>query len=44
MVNNKKFKLDPYVDAQGILRVGGRIPKSLVQQQIQYPILLPKDC
>ena len=24
-VNNRIFKLDPYVDAQGVLRVGGRI-------------------
>ena len=43
-VNNRIFKLDPYVDAQGVLRVDGRIQKSLVQQEIQHPMLLPKDC
>ena len=43
-VNNKIFKIDPYIDAQGVLRVGGRTRKSLVQQGIQHPILLPKDC
>ena len=43
-VNNRIFKLDPHVDAQGVLRVGGRIQKSLVQQETQHPMLLPKDC
>ena len=43
-VNNRIFKLDPFVDAQVVLRVAGRIRKSLVQQEIQHPILLPKDC
>ena len=43
-VNNRLFKLGPYVDAQGILRVCSRIRKSLIQQEIQYPMLLPKDC
>ena len=42
--NNKLFKLDPYVDAQGVLRVGGRIRKSLIQQEIQHTVLLSKDC
>ena len=42
--NNRLFKLDPYVDAKGVLRVGGRIRKSLIQQEIQPPVLLPKDC
>ena len=42
--NNRLFKLDPYVDAQGVLRVGGRIRKSLIQQEIQPPVLLPKNC
>ena len=42
--NNMLFKPDPYVDAQGALRVGGRILKSLIQQEIQHNILLPKNC
>ena len=42
--NNRLFKFDPYVDAQGVLRVGGRIRKSLIQQEIQHTVLLSKDC
>ena len=43
-VNNRIFKLDPFVDVQVVLTVAGRIRKFLVQQEIQHPILLPKDC
>ena len=43
-INNRIFKLDAYIDAQGVLRVGGRIRKSMVQQEIQYLMLLPDDC
>ena len=42
--NNRLFKLDPYVDAQSVLRVGDRIRKSLIQQEIQHTVLLSKDC
>ena len=42
--NNRLFKLDPYVDVQGVLRVDGRIRKSLIQQEIQHRVLLSKDC
>ena len=42
--NNRLFKLGSYVDTQGALRVGGRISKSLIQQEIQHPVLLPQDC
>ena len=43
-VNNRIFKLGAYIDAQGVLRVGGRIRKSMVQQEIQHLMLLPEDC
>ena len=43
-VNKRIFKLDPHVDTKYVFRVGGRIRKSLVQQEIQHPMLLPKDC
>ena len=33
-VNNRIFKLDPFVDAQVVLTVAGRIQTSLVQQEI----------
>ena len=35
-------KLDPFVDPMGILRVGGRIRKSRMDEDFKYPILLPK--
>ena len=41
-VNNRLFKLDPYVDVQGVLRVGGKMQKSLILQEIQHPGLLPE--
>ena len=33
-VNSRIFKLDPFVNAQVVLAVAGRIQKSLVQQEI----------
>ena len=44
--NNRLFKLNPYVDAQGVLRVEGRIQKSLIhnEQEIQHHMVFPKDC
>ena len=41
--NYRFFKLESYVDAQYTLKVGGRTQKSLIQQGIQHPVLLPKD-
>ena len=43
-VYGRIFELDPCIDAQGVLRVGGRIQKPLVQEEIQDPMLLPKGC
>ena len=43
-VYNRIFELDPCIDAQEVLRVGGRIQKSLVHEEIQDPMLLPKGC
>ena len=37
-------KLDPFIDDEGILRVGGRIKRSAVVGEIQQPMLLPKSC
>lgn len=42
--NNRLFKLDPYVNAQSVLRVGCTIQKSLIQQEIKHLVLLQKDC
>ena len=35
--------LDPFVDKEGILRVGGRLTTSLGDQSIKHPVILPKD-
>ena len=37
-------KLDPFIDDEGILRVGGRIKRSAVASEMQHPVLLPKFC
>ena len=34
--------LDPFLDANGIIRVGGRIRKSDMEYSIKHPILLPR--
>ncbi|KAK7933319.1 hypothetical protein WMY93_004215 [Mugilogobius chulae] len=36
------FSLDPILD-QGLLRVGGRLKKSTLNQSMKHPIILPKD-
>ena len=35
-------QLDPFVDQSGILRVGGRLKKSDLEENIKHPIILPK--
>nr|XP_031848507.1 uncharacterized protein LOC116433979 [Nomia melanderi] len=35
--------LNPFIDATGILRVGGRLSKAHIQPDMKHPILLPKD-
>ena len=37
-------KLDPFIDDEGILRVGGRIKRSAVASEMQHPVLFPKSC
>eukprot|EP00794_Sanderia_malayensis_P019357 gene19357-21277_t len=36
------FKLDPFLDENGIVRVGGRMKKSCFDEECKHPILLPK--
>ena len=36
------YQLDPFIDESGLLRVGGRLKRSLLQQNIKHPLLLPK--
>ena len=37
-------KLDPFIDDNGILRVGEKIHGSVLANEIQHPVLLPKSC
>ena len=36
------YKLDPFLDEDGVLRVGGRLGKSSVPYDVKYPVILPK--
>ena len=38
------LKLDPFMDNEGVFRVGGRIERSALAIEIQHPVLLPKCC
>ena len=40
---NRLYKLDPFLDDSGVLRVGGRLQKSSLSYGIQHPIILPKS-
>ena len=37
------YRLNPFVDEQGILRVGGRLPNSDFSEEIKHPVILPKS-
>ena len=37
------YRLDPYVDDAGIMRVGGRLRRSNLSLKEKHPILLPKE-
>ncbi|XP_011860459.1 PREDICTED: uncharacterized protein LOC105557752 [Vollenhovia emeryi] len=36
--------LSPFIDQSGVLRVGGRLQKSLLEYEKRHPILLPAKC
>ena len=37
------YKLDPFVDVDGILRVGGRLGRASLAEDVKFPIILPRD-
>ena len=39
---SKLWKLDPFIDENGVLRVGGRMKKSTLNNASKHPIILPK--
>ena len=36
------YKLDPFLDKDGILRVGGRLRQSSIPYDVKHPVILPK--
>ena len=40
---NSIVKLDPFIEHEEILRVGGRIQRSVLANEIHHPVLLPKS-
>ena len=38
------FKLNPFLDCSGILRVGGRLKQADMAGNVKFPIVLPKRC
>ena len=40
---NKISRLDPFLDKDGSIRVGGRLDKCFINSNCKHPILLPKD-
>ena len=35
-------KLNPYIDSNGLLRVGGRLNYSTIDESVKHPLLKPK--
>lgn len=36
------YRLDPFLDKDGVLRVGGRIRKASIAEEVKHPIILPR--
>ena len=43
-ISGKISSLNPYLDENEIIRVGGRLEKSSINNGFKHPILMPKDC
>ncbi|KAI8123978.1 hypothetical protein CVS40_5801 [Lucilia cuprina] len=41
---NFLYKLSPYIDSDGVLRVAGRIENADVPDELKHPAILPKHC
>lgn len=42
--NNNIMKLHPFLDNEGVYRVGGRIDKAPLSYDLRHPHLIPKNC
>ena len=40
--SSKVVKLDPFLDEEGVMRVGGRLKKAILPTQEKHPVILPK--
>ena len=40
--NSNIYKLDPFLGRCGLLRVDGRIQKSIVSEEMKHPVLLAR--
>ena len=36
-------KLNPFVDENGLIRVGGRLRNAIIDDSVKFPVILPKD-
>ena len=36
------YRLDPFLDSNGILRVGGRLRRAIVSENVKHPVILPR--
>lgn len=41
--NSKLLNLNPFIDSDGILKVGGRLEKSQIKPETKHPAILPHD-
>ena len=39
----RMWTLDPFVDIEGLLRIGGRLRKSSLDDTVRHPVILPKS-
>lgn len=41
--NSQLLRLDPFIDEEGILRVGGRIHMAALPENEKHPVILPQN-
>ena len=41
--DSKLASLNPFTDDDGLLRVGGRLRRSLLDPSVKFPIIIPKE-
>lgn len=42
-ITSSLYRLDPFVDKQGLIRVGGRLRNSNLPVEIKHPIIIPRN-